>query len=87
METRNETHIGTLGWAAIGAFVVAWDVKCEESLTHAFRRGYNNPRIRPLLLGAVAITLAHLIDAIPHQIDPFYLLLHREPKQLPDSAT
>jgi hypothetical protein len=68
---------GTIGWACIGAFVLAWDILAPESLTHAFSRGVENPHTRPFVLGALAVTAAHLVDAIPHRYDPFYAVINR----------
>lgn len=68
----NHEHIGSIGWLSLAAGVVAWDLTQEETLTNAFRRGYENPHYRPLILGAMAVTAAHLIGAIPEEIDPFH---------------
>lgn len=60
---------GELGWAAIGIFVAGFDILAPETLTAAFKRAP-----LPVRLGALAITSAHLLDLIPHSVDPFYLL-------------
>lgn len=86
---RNEGHSGTYGWAAIGLFVLAFDYLSEESLTHAFHRGIENPRSRAFVLGTLAVTSLHLLDLIPHspvELDPFYLLIDRvRPYDVPDT--
>lgn len=69
--SHNETHAGTWGWAGIAVGVYLFDHYCEESLSHAFKRGMENPRSRPLVLGALAITASHLICALPERYDPF----------------
>ena len=74
METRNETRLGTVGWMAVGATVLAAEVLLEESLTHAFRRGLDNPRYKPFLLAGMGITALHLTDLLPKPIDPFVAL-------------
>jgi len=70
--TRNETALGTLSWIGLGAYVALADRYVEESLTHAFRRGLDNPRYRPVLLGGMVITCLHLLDALPRPVDPYY---------------
>ena len=73
METRNETKLGTLGWMGVGASVLAAELLFEESLTHAFKRGLDNPRTKYLVLGGMAVTNLHLLGLMPRPIDPFYL--------------
>ena len=68
---------GGIGWLGIATGVVAWDIMAPESLTHAFHRGMENPRTRPLVLGALAITAAHLLEVIPRQYDPFYIFIDK----------
>lgn len=68
---RNRNHAGTLGWAVLGAAVIAWDALAPETLSHAFARGMENRYARPAIIGAVAVTAAHLFDMLPSQVDPF----------------
>lgn len=80
MERNPESHVGAAGWAAIGAFVVAFDVLSNESLTRAFERAResDNRAIRALALGGLALTTAHLVGGIiPREVDPFYRLVDR----------
>lgn len=70
---------GTLGWAAIGAAVLAWDVLAPETLTSAFRRGAENGHTRPLVIGALGVSAAHLMGLIPERADPFCLVLNHIP--------
>lgn len=72
--TRNETKTGLLGWGLVGAAVIGAEVIFEESLTHAFRRGLDNPKYRPYMLGALAVTSLHLMDRLPRPVDPFILI-------------
>ena len=71
---RNQTRTGTLGWVGVGAAVLAAEIICEESLTHAFRRGLDSNRYRPFLLGGMAITSLHLLDLLPSSVDPYRYL-------------
>lgn len=68
---RNQTNVGILGWASIACAVVAFDGMAEETLSHAFKRGLDNPKYRPVVLGALAITNLHLLGLLPRPIDPF----------------
>jgi len=63
--------IGHLGWAALAAGVIAWDVLAEETLSSAFRRGLDNNHLRPLVVGAWALTTCHLMGVLPERVDPF----------------
>lgn len=74
MEKSPEARaIGHLGWFALSAFVIGWDWKAEETLSRAFARGLDNDRARPWVVGAWAVTTAHLFRALPETIDPFLI--------------
>lgn len=66
---------GKYAWAAIGAFVIGYDLLGNDTLTASFKRGAENPHTRPLVYGALGITAAHLCGVIPKELDPFYLAL------------
>jgi hypothetical protein len=68
---KGESHLGTAGWLALGAGVVAFDYLSPETLSHAVDRALECPRSRYAAMGAVAITAAHLLNFIPDQLDPF----------------
>lgn len=70
---------GKYAWAAIGAFVAAYDLLSHDSLTASFRRGAENPITCPLVYGALGVTAAHLAGVLPRSIDPFYLLIDKTP--------
>ena len=72
----NKEHAGSYGWAGIGLGVITFDLLAPESLSHAFQRGMDS-KYRPVMLGALAITAAHLLDIIPDQYDPFHLTIDR----------
>jgi hypothetical protein len=76
MDAELQRHIGNVGWAVVGATVLAWDVMAPETLSAAFGRGLDNPRTRPLVIGGLAITGAHLMRAIPERYDPFHYVTH-----------
>lgn len=75
--THNETKFGSVSWALLAGGVFLLDKLGEESLSHAFQRGLHNSHSRPFILGALAVTSMHLLDVIPHEIDPFYKLIDR----------
>lgn len=79
MERNPDSRLGMAGWAAIGAFVVAFDRLSPESLTHAFARGreHESRLIRAATVGAAVVTFAHLMDWIDHRVDPFYLFIDK----------
>lgn len=69
----DQSNVGVIGWMALGAGVLAWDLYASESLTHAFRRGLDSSRYRPILLAGMAVTALHLLDKLPPAGDPFVL--------------
>lgn len=76
MPRKPESKAGTWGWIGLAAYVVAWDLAAPESLTHAFERGRTHEIGKVAVLGATAVTVAHLIgNIIPREYDPFYLAL------------
>lgn len=67
--------IGAAKWGALAATIIALEVLPlhSESLTHACGRALDT-KIGKLAVPAVmAVTVAHLMDWIPHQYDPFYI--------------
>jgi hypothetical protein len=70
-------HIGDAGWVGVGLTVLAFDYFSPETLSHAFKRGLSNPNSRPFIVGALAITAAHLCGVLPVQVDPFAQLERR----------
>ena len=77
---RHESKAGMWGWAGLAAGVIAWDLLAPETLSHAFRRGVENPHTRALVLGGLAITAAHLVgNVIPEQLDPYHIAFERLP--------
>jgi hypothetical protein len=66
-----ESHSGTYGWMALGAFVAAWDVFAPETLSNAIDRAIERPGGRIAVIGTIAITAAHLLNILPEEIDPY----------------
>lgn len=70
---------GTVGWFALTAFVLAWDVgisKCGgETLSSAFWRATRNPVARWPVTFAWLITTGHLFGLIPEQFDPYKIVV------------
>lgn len=67
---RPESHAGTYGWIALGAYVLAWDIVAPETLSGAVDRALDHPVGRIAAIGGVAIVGAHLLNVIPEQYDP-----------------
>jgi hypothetical protein len=63
-----ESNTGRWGWLGIAVGVAAFDALSPETLSHSFQRAP-----RAVRLGAIAITAAHLLDALPRRVDPFYM--------------
>jgi hypothetical protein len=71
---NEQSHAGIYGWLGLAAGVAAFDALAPETMSSAFNRGMQNPYSRYLVLGAWAITTAHLLQLIPHEpveLDPF----------------
>lgn len=66
-----DTRPSTKAWIGLVAGVAAWDIFCPPGET--LSEGYDSfmERHKLLALGAVAVTGAHLINAIPKNLDPF----------------
>lgn len=65
---------GVVKWAALGACIIALEYVGSESLTHACHRGRESKLGKALIPLAIGVTAAHLMDKIPHQYDPYYVL-------------
>lgn len=65
-----ESHSATLGWAAIGAGVLAWDLMAPETLSEAVDRSLKKHRTTTVL--AVSATALHLLNLIPERVDPIH---------------
>ena len=65
-----ESHMGSVGWAAIAAGVLVFDVLSRETLSSAYTRYLERNKL--LAVGTLAVTAAHLLNVLPEPIDPFY---------------
>ena len=69
---------GTIGWAFLSAYVVAWDLVAlfsgHETLTSAFWRGTHHPVSRLPVTVVWLVTTAHLFGVLPARMDPISLL-------------
>lgn len=63
-------------WGALAATIVALEVlpPHSESLTHACGRALDTKIGKVAIPAVMGITVAHLMDWIPHRVDPFYLI-------------
>lgn len=67
MENGNE---GTLGWAAVGGAVLAFELISPETMSEAVDRALGrSPWLTRLAIGVVAL---HLLNLLPPQIDPLH---------------
>jgi hypothetical protein len=55
------------GWACIAAFVIAYDMTAEETLSSCFRRHRTNPVVIAIW-GSLTL---HLFGALPPKYDPY----------------
>jgi len=74
MATRKQpgSTAGTIGWAALAAAVLAWDLLAPETLSDAFGRGCASQPRRAITIGAWVILTAHLFDVLPERADPLH---------------
>lgn len=70
-ERNSESHFGTYGWMAIGAFVAVFDCLAPETMSDAVDRALTRPAGRVAVAGAIAVTSAHLLNVLPKAIDPY----------------
>ena len=69
---------GSVGWAAVGAVVAAWDMVAirtgrAETLSSAFGRGCTTPAGRVALTAVCVCVVAHL-EGVAWRHDPFRLV-------------
>ena len=65
-----------LGWAVLIGGIALYDLTAPETLSSGFRRGLEAHR--GLVIGAWALTSAHLFGLIPEQYDPFKFLCNQK---------
>lgn len=63
------------GWAGLAVYVLGYDTWAiltkRETLTAVFKRAAHHPIRRWPVLVACSITVLHLYDRLPKQLDPF----------------
>lgn len=66
-------------WIGLGVGVSVYEMLCPEgqTLSEEVDRVLENPRVRYLVLGAIAVTAAHLANVLPEQVDPFEQVLSK----------
>lgn len=67
----------TKGWLGLAAYVVAWDLLADETLSQGFADAWRHPRRRWQVLAAWAFITAHLFCALPAPLDPLRNLTRR----------
>lgn len=63
------SKIGSLGWAALCAGVLAWDVFAGETLSAAAERGLQNKYTGPFIMATIGYVSCHLAGILPPQAD------------------
>lgn len=66
-------------WIGLGVGVSVYEMLCPDgqTLSEEVDRVLENPRVKYLALGAIAVTAAHLANVLPEQIDPFEQVLSK----------
>lgn len=72
---------GNLKWGVLAGTILALEVIGEESLTHACHRARETAVGKVAIPVALGVTVAHLMDWIPHQYDPYYLVASLTPEK------
>lgn len=62
-EIFSDGNTGALAWGALVGGIVLYDALAPQTLSESFHKGMET-RAKPLLVGAVALTAAHLLR--PH---------------------
>lgn len=74
----SETKSGTLAWAGLAAYVLAWDcyalTRKKETLTSAFERAITHPIARLPVALLWGVTTLHLFRLMPKKYDPFHVI-------------
>jgi hypothetical protein len=71
---KEGSKAGTVGWALLGAGVVAWDIFAPETLSSAVDRALEHKTMRYVAIGGVALVGAHLLNIFPEEHDPIILM-------------
>lgn len=70
-----------LGWLGLAGYVIAWNRTQARTLSSGCHAALTKPLTAVPTLLAIGTTAAHLLNVIPHQVDPFHLVgkLRRRP--------
>lgn len=71
--SRAETNVGALGWGIAVGTALAFDCLAEQTMSQWYRDRVNDPKTRPVALGALAVMAFHFArpETYPfRQIDP-----------------
>lgn len=83
---REPTLSAKRAWGALALSIVAYEIACPkgETLSEGIDRLMETGKGKALAIGAVGLTAAHLINAIPEKYDPFHyaLLWKHRPESL-----
>lgn len=66
---------GLVKWGILAGTIIALEIIGDESLTSACQRGLDTKLGKLAIPAAMAVTVAHLHDFIPHkpiELDPYY---------------
>ena len=61
---------GTLGWAGLAGYVIAWDVFAPETLSHAVDRYLDHDYKKYIAWGVGGIVTGHVFNIFPDKYDP-----------------
>lgn len=78
--SERKISAATIAWGGLAAGVIAYDALCPDGQTLSEGVDQALKRKRLLTIGAVITTSAHLLNAIPEQIDPFHQFAKRSRK-------
>ena len=65
-----KNHAGTIGWAGLAAYVIAWDILAPETLSSAVDRALDHNVMKYLAFATGGIISAHLFNIVPERYDP-----------------
>lgn len=70
LESMRKPHSANIGWAAIAAGVLAWDLFAPETLSEGVDRALERHKVSTA--AAIGFTAAHLANLLPESVDPIH---------------